>query len=116
MAAEPRMVFLGFGKFARADKIYALEPLRGDERGGGRRTRVWVEGVSAPIIASRTERTILHDMGQDAAADAPIVAEALDLAARLTAAADAGRVDLADLGRRARRILSSTTQPVDDID
>ena len=24
----PRMVFLGFGKFARADKIYALEPLR----------------------------------------------------------------------------------------
>ena len=29
------MIFLGFGKFARADKIYAVEPLRGDERGGG---------------------------------------------------------------------------------
>lgn len=108
------MVFLGFGKFARADKIYALEPLRGDERGGGQRTRVWVEGLTSPIIASRTERTILHDMGQDAAAEAPIVADALDLAERLAAAAEAGRVDLADLGRRARKILASTTSPRDE--
>jgi hypothetical protein len=102
------MVFLGFGKFARADKIYALEPLRGDERGEGRRTRVWVEGMSAPIVASRTERTILHDMGDEAAAQAPIVADALDLARRLADAADAGRVDLGDLGRRARRLLESS--------
>jgi hypothetical protein len=111
MPAEPRMVFLGFGKFARADKIYALEPLRGDERGGGRRTRVWVEGVEDPIVASRTERTILHDMGQDAASQAPIVDDALDLAERLVAAVDAGRVDLGDLGRRARRLLAATTAP-----
>jgi len=68
MTSESRMVFLGFGKFARADRIYALEPLRGDERGDGKRTRVWVEGLTSPIIASRTERTILHDMGDDAAA------------------------------------------------
>jgi hypothetical protein len=106
---EPRMVFLGFGKFARADKIYALEPLRGDERGGGRRTRVWVEGVPDPIVASRTERTILHDMGQDAATQSPIIDDALDLAERLVAAADAGRVDLGDLGRRARHLLAATT-------
>jgi hypothetical protein len=111
MPAEPRMVFLGFGKFARADKIYALEPLRGDERGGGRRTRVWVEGVDDPIVASRTERTILHDMGQDVASQAPIVDDALDLAERLVAAVDAGRVDLGDLGRRARRLLAATTAP-----
>ena len=111
MPAEPRMVFLGFGKFARADRIYALEPLRGDERGGGRRTRVWVEGVDDPIVASRTERTILHDMGQDAASQAPIVDDALDLAERLVAAVDAGRVDLGDLGRRARRLLAATTTP-----
>jgi hypothetical protein len=102
------MVFLGFGKFARADKIYALEPLRGDERGEGRRTRVWVEGISAPIVASRTERTILQDMGDEAAAQAPIVADALDLAQRLADAADAGRVDLGDLGRRARRLLEAS--------
>jgi hypothetical protein len=106
---EPRMVFLGFGKFARADKIYALEPLLGDERGGGRRTRVWVEGVPDPIVASRTERTILHDMGQDAATQSPIIDDALDLAERLVAAADAGRVDLGDLGRRARHLLAATT-------
>jgi len=57
------MVFLGFGKWVRADKIYALEPITGPERGGGRRTRVWVEGVAEPFLASRTERTILEDMG-----------------------------------------------------
>ena len=103
------MVFLGFGKFARADRIFALEPLRGDERGDGRRTRVWVDGIAEPIVASRTERTILHEMGQDAASQAPILDDALDLAERLVAAADAGRVDLGDLGRRARRLLSATT-------
>jgi len=103
------MVFLGFGKFARADKIYALEPLRGDERGEGRRTRVWVEGMATPIVASRTERTILQDMGDEAAAQAPIVADALELARRLADAADAGRVDLGDLGRRARRLLEAST-------
>ena len=94
------MVALGFGKFARSDRIFALEPLIGDDRGDGHRTRVWVEGVTDPIIASRTEQTILRDMGQEAAADAPLVDEALDLAARLAAAAEAGRVDLSDLGRR----------------
>jgi len=109
MAAEPRMVSLGFGKFARADRIYALEPLRGGERGDGRRTRVWVEGITEPIVASRTERTILHDMGQDAAAQVPILDDALDLADRLAKAAEAGRVDLGDLGRRARRLLDAST-------
>ena len=107
--SESRMVSLGFGKFARADRIFALEPLLGEDRGDGRRTKVWVEGIGNPMIASRTEQTILRDMGQDAAVDAPLVDEALDLAARLAAAADAGRVDLNDLGRRARRLLAATT-------
>jgi hypothetical protein len=103
------MIALGFGKFARSDRIFALEPLLGADRGDGRRTRVWVEGVAEPIVASRTEATILRDMGQEAAADAPLVDEALDLASRLAAAAEAGRVDLNDLGRRARRLLAGTT-------
>src|SRR2546423_7791651 len=98
------MVFLGFGKYARADKIYALEPLRGDERGDGRRTRVWIEGVPDPIIASRTERTILHEMGQDAAAAKPLLDDALDLAERLAEQTEAGRVDLGALRRRAARL------------
>ena len=107
-----KMVFLGFGKYARADKIYALEPLVGDERGGGRRTRVWVEGVAVPLVASRTERTILHDMGHDAG-DTALLDGALDLAERLAAAAEEGRVDLGDLGRRARRLLAATARPAD---
>ena len=106
------MVFLGFGKYARADRIYALEPLGDGERGHGRRTRVWIEGVPEPIIASRTERTILHEMGQEAAGvDSQIVDQALDLAERLAEQTQAGRVDLADLGRRARRLLEATAKP-----
>ena len=103
------MVALGFGKFARADRIFALERITGEERGDGRRTRVWIDGVGNPLVASRTETTILRDMGQEAAIPGPELDEALDLAARLAAAADAGRVDLSDLGRRARRLLASTT-------
>jgi len=48
-------------------------------------------------------------MGQEAAIAGPELDEALDLAARLAAAAEEGRVDLSDLGRRARRLLASTT-------
>jgi hypothetical protein len=103
------MVFLGFGKYARADKIYALEPLGEGERGHGRRTRVWIEGVPDPIVASRTERTILLDMGESAAGNTQIVDQALDLAERLVEQTQAGRVDLGDLSRRARRLLEATS-------
>jgi hypothetical protein len=56
------MVFLGFGKYARADRIYALEPITGNDRGNGRRTLVWVEGIGEPIVASRTQESILDEM------------------------------------------------------
>jgi hypothetical protein len=105
------MISLGFGKWARADRIYALEPLEGADRGHGRRTRVWVDGVSDSIVASRTERTILAEMGQDASGSSQVLDEALDLAERLANAAEEGRVDLADLGRRARRVLEKTAGP-----
>jgi hypothetical protein len=106
MTAE-RMVFLGFGKWARADRIYALEPITGDERGGGRRTRVWIDGIAEPILAGRTERTILHDMGQDAASAAVVLAE------RVAKAVDEGSFDVRDLGRRARRVLEKTARPAE---
>ena len=109
VASDSRMVALGFGKFARADRIFALERITGEERGDGRRTRVWIDGVADPLVASRTEITILRDMGQESAIAGPELDEALDLAARLAAAADEGRVDLSDLGRRARHLLASTT-------
>ena len=107
---SPRMIFLGFGKWARSDRIYALEPLEPGERGHGRRTRVWIEGLTDPIVASRTERTILADMGQDSEGRGAVLDEALDLAERLAAAVEQGRVDLGDLGRRARRVLEKTAQ------
>lgn len=111
---QPKMVFLGFGKYARADKIYALEPLRGSERGGGKRTRVWIEGIADPIVASRTERTILHEMGVDADAGRRLIDDAVELASRLVEQAESGRVDLGDLGRRARRVLEATSGESDE--
>jgi hypothetical protein len=107
---SPRMISLGFGKWARADRIYALEPLEGAERGHGRRTRVWVDGVPDPVVASRTERTILAEMGHDGSGTSPVLDEALDLAERLATAVEEGRVDLGDLGRRARRVLEKTAR------
>ena len=56
------MVFLGFGKYVRADRIYALEPIVGGDRGSGSRTLVWVEGIAEPVVASRTQETILAEI------------------------------------------------------
>jgi hypothetical protein len=58
---EGVMVPLGYGKFARSDKIISLERIE-DERGPGRRTVVNVEQVKSPIIASKTENSILASM------------------------------------------------------
>jgi hypothetical protein len=58
----PPLIALGYGKFARADRVFALVPLEGAERGDGRRTLVYVEGVEQPIIASRSEAAIARDM------------------------------------------------------
>ena len=107
------MVFLGFGKWAPADRIYALLPIWGDARGGGRRTRVWIDGIAEPVLAGRTERTILHDMGQDAATATVVLDDALDLAERVAKAVDVGPLDLRDLGRRARRVLAKTVGPAE---
>jgi hypothetical protein len=59
---DPRLVPLGYGKFARADRIYALVPLDPKDRKDGRRTYVHVEGVDEPIVASRSERAILAEI------------------------------------------------------
>jgi hypothetical protein len=49
-------------------------------------------------------------MGQDAAAGTAVLDDALELAERLANAAEEGRVDLGDLGRRARRLLEASTK------
>jgi hypothetical protein len=58
----PPLIPLGYGKFVRADRVYALVPLEGPERGDGRRTLVHVEGLDEPLIASRSESAIAEDL------------------------------------------------------
>src|SRR3954447_26331778 len=62
VSAMARMVALGYGKFVRAERVFAVIPLEADERGDGRRTSVHVEGLSEPLVASRSERAILADV------------------------------------------------------
>ena len=56
-----RIVPLGFGKYVRADRIVGLVPIE-EDRGPGRRTLVYVDGLPEPLVAGRTEGTILRDM------------------------------------------------------
>lgn len=58
------LVHLGFGKYVRSDQVTALLPVE-EERGPGRRTFVYVQGQTDPIVASRTEDTIIRDLVQE---------------------------------------------------
>jgi hypothetical protein len=62
MARATPLIPLGYGKFVRADRIYALVPLEGADRGDGRRTLVHVEGIVEPLVASRSEGAIARDV------------------------------------------------------
>jgi hypothetical protein len=59
---DPRMIPLGYGKYVRADRVFAVIPLEPGERGDRRRTYVHVEGIAQPVVASRSERAILADV------------------------------------------------------
>ena len=59
---DPRMVPLGYSRFVRADRVFALVPLPPEERGEGRRTYVHVDGMAEPLVASRSERAIMGDV------------------------------------------------------
>ncbi len=73
-----RMVFLGYGKSWRSDRILGLMPIE-EGRGPGQRTNVFIEGRPEPVVASRTEQSILEDM---AATDDSFRLEALRAATR----------------------------------
>ena len=60
----PQMISLGYGKYVRADRVYALVPLEGGDRGDGRRTLVHVDGIDEPIVASRSEGAIARDVAE----------------------------------------------------
>lgn len=56
-----QLISLGYGRFVRSDEVIAIEPII-DDRGPGRRTLVWVRGLPAPLVASRSERAIADDL------------------------------------------------------
>ena len=75
-----RMVHLGYAKYWRSDHILGLLPID-DGRGPGRRTEIFVTNRSEPVIASRSEGSILRDMAslpdEARAAEAGSIAEDL---------------------------------------
>lgn len=56
-----RMIHLGYGKYWRSDEIVGLLPIE-EGRGPGRRTEVYVGTLPDPVVASRSEGSILGDM------------------------------------------------------
>jgi hypothetical protein len=58
------LVHLGFGKYVRSDHVVALIPVE-QERGPGRRTTVYLQGQVDPLVASRSEDTIVRDLVQE---------------------------------------------------
>ncbi|MDH3732133.1 MAG: hypothetical protein OEU54_01305 [Gemmatimonadota bacterium] len=56
-----RMIHLGYAKYWRSDEILGLVRIE-EERGPGRRTAVYTSTLEEPIIASRSEGSILQDM------------------------------------------------------
>ncbi len=61
-------ISLGLGRYVRADRIVALEPIEREERGPGSRTRVWIDGRQEPLIASRSESAIVAELDEGAPA------------------------------------------------
>ena len=90
-----RMISLGYGKFWRSDEIVGLLPIE-EGRGPGRRTEVYVSTLEDPVVASRSEQTILAAMaGMDE----------MSRSAAAVAAVSSLEEELADLPPVLRRML-----------
>jgi hypothetical protein len=79
-----RMIYLGYGRYWRSDEIVGLVPIE-EGRGPGRRTEVYVATREDPVVASRSEQTILNamagvdEMSRSAEAVAAVAALAREL-------------------------------------
>lgn len=56
-----QLISLGYGKYVRSDEVVAVVPIT-EERGPGRRSLVWVRGLTEPLVASRAEGSIVDDL------------------------------------------------------
>lgn len=59
-----RLIPLGYGRYVRSDEVVAIEPVT-EGRGPQRRALVWVRGVPAPLVASRSEAALAADLVAD---------------------------------------------------
>lgn len=109
------LVHLGFGKYVRSDQVTAMLPVE-EERGPGRRTFVYIQGQTDPIVASRTEDTIVRDLVQEpreviqSRQQQEILTDLLQDLDKVNSTVrrisrDEGGLDLDQMERRIRRVL-----------
>jgi hypothetical protein len=115
-----QMVPLGYGKYFRSDSILGLEPIE-EDRGPGRRTRVYVDACDDPLIASRSDDAILRDLtgapremarGRE---QYQLLSDILDTVSEINPVLrsiirDQGKWDLGRLEERIRNVLSDAEQ------
>jgi len=90
-----RMIYLGYGRYWRSDEIVGLLPIE-EGRGPGRRTEVFVATREDPVVASRSEQTILNAMAG---------VDEMSRSAEAVAAVEALAEELGDLPAVLRRML-----------
>lgn len=114
------MVALGYGKYFRSDSIVGLEPVE-EGRGPGNRTSVYVENLTEPIVASRSEGAILRDLVEmpkeitKAREQYQLLNDILDTVAEInpilrSIVRDQGNWDLDRLEERIREVLGEEEQ------
>jgi hypothetical protein len=89
------MIYLGYGRYWRSDEIVGLVPIE-EGRGPGRRTEVYVATREEPVVASRSEQTILNAMAG---------VDEMSRSAEAVAAAGALAEELGELPAVLRRML-----------
>jgi hypothetical protein len=104
------MVFLGFGKYARGQDLRArADPRRRPRRGNGRWSGSTIAEaiVAPPYRADDPARRFRRRRRLEAPRRRARIAE------RIAEDAEKGRVDLGDLGRRARKLLEASSRPAE---
>jgi hypothetical protein len=102
------IVSLGYGKYFLSDKIVGFVPIE-ETRGPARRTMVYVDGLPEPVVASKTEATMLKEMSVEGPGQVEC-AMALDLLERIMS-------DFHHVGRMLRKsIKDEVGLDIDDLE
>ena len=125
MKVEPGvMIQLGYGKYFRSESIIGLEPIE-EERGPWKRTNVYIEWFSNPIVASRGEGAILRDLTRSPdeivqmQENTELLKDLLDSLSGIppmlrSIIREQGNWDLDRLERHVREVLETELDPEDD--